>query len=116
MTEKRYYTHKHSLQENKVHDKICHNFMNIDETVEHMNNQYWKYNQLKKENEQLKLDKQQLHRAMSREEVRHKQFKNKVFDLVNEKIKEYQKYDEHDTEKYYIGTQLLNNLKKELLE
>lgn len=54
MTEKRYYAHKHLLQENKVHDKICHNFMNIDETVEHMNNQYWKYKQLKEENEQLK--------------------------------------------------------------
>ena len=56
MTEKRYYAHKHLLQENKVHDKICHNFMNIDETVEHMNNQYWKYKQLKEESEQLKKD------------------------------------------------------------
>ena len=54
MTEKRYYAHKHLLQENKVHDKRCHNFMNIDETVEHMNNEYWKYKQLKEENEQLK--------------------------------------------------------------
>ena len=73
-------------------------------------------NRFNDENEQLKLDKQQLHRAMSRKEVRHKQFKNKVFDLINEKIKEYQKYDGYDTEKYYIGTQLLNKLKKELLE
>ena len=55
MTEKRYYAHKHLLQENKVHDKICHNFMSLDETVEHMNNQYWKYKQLKEENEQLKI-------------------------------------------------------------
>ena len=54
MTEKRYYAHKHLLQENKVHDKICPKFMNIDETVEHMNNQYCKYKQLKEENEQLK--------------------------------------------------------------
>ena len=54
MSEKRYYAHKHLLQENKVHDKICHNFMSLDETVEHMNNQYWKYKQLKEENEQLK--------------------------------------------------------------
>ena len=45
MTTKRYYTHKHSLKENKVHDKICHQFMNIDETVEHMNNEYLKYKQ-----------------------------------------------------------------------
>ena len=56
MTEKRYYAHKHLLQENKVHDKICHNFMSFDETVEHMNNQYWKYKQLKEENEQLKKE------------------------------------------------------------
>ena len=49
MTEKRYYTHKHSLKENEVHDKICHRFMSIDETVEHLNNEYWKYKQLKKE-------------------------------------------------------------------
>lgn len=48
MTEKRYYVHKHLLQENKVYDKICHNFMNIDETVEHMNSYYWKYKQLKR--------------------------------------------------------------------
>ena len=57
MTEKRYYAHKNLLQENQVHDTICHNFMNIDETVEHMNNQYWKYKQLKEENEQLKQQK-----------------------------------------------------------
>ena len=54
MTEKRYYAHKHLFQENQVHDKICHNFMSLDEIVEHMNNQYWKYKQLKEENEQLK--------------------------------------------------------------
>ena len=56
MTEKRYYAHKHLLQENQVHDTICPKFMNLDETVEHMNNQYWKYKQLKEENEQLKSE------------------------------------------------------------
>ena len=61
MTEKRYYAHKHLLQENKVHDKICHNFMNIDETVEHMNNQYWKYKQLKEAYTQLKHRHSLLH-------------------------------------------------------
>lgn len=50
MTEKRYYAHKHLLEDNEVHDKICHNFMGLNETVEHMNNEYWKYKQLKKEN------------------------------------------------------------------
>ena len=54
MTEKRYYAHKHLLEDNEVHDRICHNFMGLDETVEHMNTQYWKYKQLKKENEELK--------------------------------------------------------------
>ena len=47
MTEKRYFAHKHLLEDNQVHDRICHNFMNIDETVEHMNNYYRKYKQLK---------------------------------------------------------------------
>lgn len=53
MTEKRYYAHKHLFRENKVHDTICPKFMNINETVEHMNGQYQKYKQLKKENEKL---------------------------------------------------------------
>ena len=74
MTEKRYYAHKHLLQENQVHDKICHNFMSLDETVEHMNNQYWKYKQLKEENEQLKQQIQQLqHWNKCLAEKRHKE-------------------------------------------
>lgn len=52
-------------------------------------------NQLNDENEQLK---QQL---------------ANVDKLIDSKIKEYQKYDGYDTEKYYIGTQLLKELKKE---
>ena len=54
MTEKRYYAHKHLIKEDKVHDKICHRFMNLTETVEHMNMYYQKYTALKKENEKLK--------------------------------------------------------------
>ncbi len=42
------------------------------------------------------------------------QLKQSFINLIDEKIKEYQKYDEYDTEKFYIGTQLLNELKKEL--
>ena len=64
MIEKRYYEHKHLLRRNEVHDKICHNFMSLDETVEHLNNEYWKYKQLKNENEELK------------------QFRSKVFDMI----------------------------------
>ena len=30
--------------------------MSIDETVEHMNDEYWKYKQLKEENERLKKE------------------------------------------------------------
>ncbi len=52
---KRYYAHKHLISEDKVHDKICHRFMNITETVEHMNMYYQKYTALKKENEQCKM-------------------------------------------------------------
>lgn len=54
MSVKRYYAHKHFLKEHEVYDKICHTYMDIDETVEHMNDEYWKYKQLKKENERLK--------------------------------------------------------------
>ena len=43
-------------------------------------------------------------------------FKDNVFNLINEKIKEYKKYDGYDTEKYYIGTGTLKELKKELQE
>ena len=53
MTEKRYYVYKH-LAGSKIHDKICHQFMNLTETVEHMNMYYQKYTALKEENEQLK--------------------------------------------------------------
>lgn len=60
MTEKRYYAHKHLLHENEVHDKRCHRFMSLDETVEHLNNEYWKYKQLKNENEQLKQENEWL--------------------------------------------------------
>lgn len=70
MTGKRYYAHKHLMKEDKVHDKICHRFMDITETVEHMNMYYQKYTALKKENEQLK------------------QFKEYVFDLIDKEIKE----------------------------
>jgi len=94
MDEKRYYAHKHLLQE-KVHDKICHNFMGLDETVEHMNNQYWKYKQLKEENEQLKLDKQQ----------------------IDKKIKELStttKYGDIHEDLRIFAQQVLYDLKKEL--
>ena len=43
-----------------------------------------------------------------------KQFQSSVFRLIDNKIKEYQKYDGYDTEKYYIGTQLLKELQKKL--
>lgn len=61
MTAKRYYAHKHLINEDKVHDKICHRFMNITETVEHMNMYYQKYTALKQENEQLKKQMQRLY-------------------------------------------------------
>lgn len=54
MTDKRYHAHTSLINEDKVHDKICHRFMNFSETVEHMNMYYQKYTALKKENEQLK--------------------------------------------------------------
>lgn len=63
-TAKRYYAHKHLIKEDKVHDKICHRFMNITETVEHMNMYYQKYTALKEENEQLKKENNKLHQKI----------------------------------------------------
>ena len=90
--------------------------LSVYDVVRLLNELYDENNELTENNEQLKFDKQQLHMAMSREVVRHKEFKDKAFDLIDAKIKEYQKYDGYDTEKYYIGTQLLNELKRELQE
>jgi hypothetical protein len=69
--------------------------------------------ELQEKNEQLKFDKQQLHRAMSRKEVKHKQFKDKVFDLIDEKIKEYSNLEQRErTSSDTI--EILKELKKEL--
>ena len=64
MAEKRYYAHKHLLKENEVHDKRCHRFMSLDETVEHLNNEYWKYKQLFSE---LKEDRDYIHSLLDGE-------------------------------------------------
>lgn len=72
---------------------------------------------LEEENEQLKLDKQHSHQAMSRQEVRHKQFKDKVFDLIDEKIKEADEGFEQTYDSWYQGQiDALHELKKELQE
>ena len=90
MTEKRYFAHKHLFRENKVHDKICHNFMSLDETVEHMNNQYWKYKQLKEENEQLKSENQRLseQKHIYKQDWKHLCIDKELLDSENEKLKQ----------------------------
>ena len=45
-------------------------------------------NALHEENKRLKFDKSNLHRAMSKEEVRHKQFKDKIFCQIDCRIKQ----------------------------
>ena len=45
-------------------------------------------NELHEENKRLKFDKSNLHHAMSKEEVRHKQFKDKIFCQIDCKIKQ----------------------------
>lgn len=60
MIDDRYYLHKI-----KVHDKICHRFMNFKETVEHMNVLYKKYTALKKENYALQKSLKEEYMAMS---------------------------------------------------
>lgn len=39
-----------------------------------------------------------------------------VIKIIDDKISEYKKYDGYDTEAYYIGTQLLKELRKEILK
>lgn len=74
-------------------------------------------NRLEEENEQLKLDKQHLHQAMSREEVRHKQFRDKVFDLIDKSLEKDKQYYEMSYEDYLNGRiEALEELKKELTE
>ena len=57
MTEKRYFLHKH-FGRDVIHDTICHNWLKGEELEEDMNVQYTKYSALKKENEQLKKEKE----------------------------------------------------------
>jgi len=72
-------------------------------------------NILEKENEQLKVDKQYLYQSMSREKVWYKQFKDKVFDLIDEKIREYSSLEQRErTSSDTI--EILKELKKELSE
>ena len=85
MTEKRYYAHKHLINEDKVHDKICHRLMNITETVEHMNMYYQKYTALKKENEQLKSLNNELRNELKISEKDYKVF-NEVINYADELI------------------------------
>ena len=68
------------------------------------------YNELK----QINTLCNERYRELADENEQLKQFKKEVFDLIDKKIDEYQKYDGYDTETYYIGTQLLKELKKEL--
>ena len=97
MTEKRYYVHKHHLKSDKVHDKICHRFMDIDETVDHMNICYKKYGALKKENEQLKKENKELRELLNIGKTNAKE----IIDVLNEqeqykiKANELEKENEH---------------------
>ena len=75
----------------EIFDNKANEQLDVNKTVDLMN-------QLNDENEQLK------------------QFNEKVLKLLDEKIKEYKKYDGYDTESYYIGTGLLKELKRELEE
>lgn len=53
MSEKRYFLHKR-VGRDVIHDTLCHNWLEREELEEHMNVQYTKYSDLKKENENLK--------------------------------------------------------------
>ena len=66
-------------------------------------------NELHEENQRLKFDKSNLHRAMSREEVRHKQFKDKIFCQIDCKIKQLK-------DCYMVNeAKIIEDLKEELI-
>lgn len=56
MTEQRYYLNKHLLRKDEFHDVICHRFMDLEETLDELNQLYGKCSHLKNENEKLKKD------------------------------------------------------------
>ena len=87
------------------------------EDVSHRDEIVTLLNELHEENKQLKLDKQHLHQAMSREEVRHKQFKDKVFDLIDKSLEKDKQYYEMTYEDYLNGRiEVLEELKKAMME
>ena len=49
-----------------------------------------KLNELAEKNEQLKFDKKQLHQSISKERIKHHQFRDKIFDIINKRITHYQ--------------------------
>ena len=114
MTEKRFtkyvpdssygYTHITTIIDNEKNKQTG----NIDEIVDMLNELHEENKKLKQvnemlqmdfaiternlmeENEQLKQDNTNLRRTMSKERVRYLQFRDKVFDLINAKIKHYE--------------------------
>ena len=83
--------------------------------VELLNNIYEKV-------EQLEFDKTNLHRAMSRQQVRHKQFRDKVFNTIDKKIERGEQGIEGGKRiGAHVGTmqfhiELLKRLREELQE
>ena len=74
-------------------------------------------NTIAEENEQLKQDKTNLHRTMSKDGVRYLQFRDKVFDLIDDKIKEAKEGFQQTYDSWYQGQiDGLKELKKGLKE
>ena len=88
-----------------------------DLVVKFMKNQSEQIKKLENENEQLKKQRYDLYSDIARLVDENEQLKQQVqdiYNLIDKKIEEYAKYDGYDTEKFYIGTQLLKDLKKGL--
>ena len=69
-----------------------------------------KLNFLYDENELLKLDKTNLHQAMSRDRVKYLQFRDKVIESIDNKIKQFKESGMSNE------AQILDDLRKELFE
>lgn len=102
MTEKRFRVQEHCLMSscgieaenwlvtNDNHSVALNNKAEAHMVANMCNDVIDVFNALHEENQELRQDKTNLHRAMSRDRVRYLQFRDKVFDLIDEKIKHYE--------------------------
>lgn len=118
MTEKRFeYNHVEGFQPFIYDVNDNHMVDDLEIICELLNDLNDENEQLKFENIELSVDNKELkctNIELNNENEQLKQELQDIYKLIDKKIEEYAKYDGYDTEKFYIGTQLLKDLKKGL--